>query len=267
MNRAFVFYVPIGLVAATVFAAALVPARAITLATDDIDDLTLLDFGGTVWHGQADVVYRDIDIGRVAWSMDWLAPLTGRLGAHWRLDRAGLGLAGRVECGWNAFALTMAGSVEAAAVNPLLGNYGIQVGGTLAIDDLSLRNAGHSAGGPWMLAGRLRWTGGRTTYRLSGRTYAVTLPPMVASLATQPGAVVLDAHLEEERMLLLEARLRDGWAEVGMTKRFSQLAGKPWLGNAADHAVVLTVERQLPDAWWPAGVIIGDSPSALSQPR
>ena len=258
-----VVYVLLGLGAVAVFAAALVPARAVTLATDRIDDITLLGLDGTLWHGQADVVYRGINAGRLAWSVDWLALLTGRLGARWRLDHTGHRLAGRIERGYDSSALTVAGSVDAAAANPLLSNYDIHIGGTLAIDDLSLR----SDDGALMLAGQLRWTGGRTTYRLSGQTYEVELPPMVASLATQQGEAVLNAYLEEEHMPLLEARLRASWVEVGITKRFALLAGKPWPGNAADHTVILTVERDLPDAWWPAvGMTIG-RPPAPPQPR
>ena len=72
---------------------------------------------------------------------------------------------------------------------------------------------------------------------------------MVAHLATQQGEVVLNASLQEEPVPLLEARLRGGWMAFGITKQLTRLAGMPWPGNAADHAVVLTVERELPEAW------------------
>ena len=240
-----VAYALAGVLAALAFALILLPARAVTLATDSIEDVALLDLRGTLWHGEADVVYRGIDAGRVFWDFDWLALASARLGVYWRLDRSGHSLAGRFERGIGAAALTVAGSVDAAVANPLLDNYDIHVGGTLFVDALSIdRDDGATT-----LAGQLRWTGGRTTYRLGGQSYDVDLPPMVASLAMQQGEAVLDAHMQEERVPLIKARLREGWVEVGITKRFTLLAGKPWPGNAAPDAVVLTVERELPAAW------------------
>ena len=260
MNK--VIYALIGLVAAVIFVAILLPARALTIATDRIDDVTLLGISGTLWHGEADVVYRGIEAGRLAWSVDWPALSQLRLGARWQLERGGHSLAGRAERGFDSAALTVAGSVAAADANALLDNYDIHTSGTLVVDHLSV----YVDGGALALAGQLRWSGGRTNYRLAGQNYDVELPPMIASLATQQGEAVLDARLEENNVPLLKGRLRDGWVEVGITKRFTQLAGMPWPGNAADHAVVLTVERELPDAWWPAGRLL-DGAAATPQQR
>ena len=235
----------IALVAALAFAVALVPARAVALATDRIDDLTLLGISGTLWDGQANLLYRDIDAGQFAWHMDWLALFQGRLGVYWRLHGTGHELAGRFQGGLASSALTAGGRIDAAHINQLLGDYHIRVAGTLAIEDLVL----HRGEGVSTLAGRLRWTGGRTTYRLSGLTHDTDLPPMVARLATQKDEVVLNASLQEQPMPLLEARLRDGWMVFGITKGLTRLAGLPWPGDAADDAVVLTVERELPAAW------------------
>ena len=247
MNK--VIYALIGLVAALTFVAILLPARAVTIATNRIDGVALLGIGGTLWQGEADVLYRGIEAGRLAWRMDWPALFRARLGAYWRLERGDHGVAGRAECGFDSAALTLAGSVDAADANALLDNYDIAIGGTLFVDELSVRTAGDV----FALAGQLRWSGGRTNYRLAGQSHDVELPPMTASLATRQGEVALDARHAQNDMPLLEGRLRDSWVEVGITKRFTQLAGMPWPGGAADHAVVLRVERELPDAWWPAG--------------
>lgn len=238
-------YVLIAVAAALAFTAALVPAKAVTLATDRVDEITLLDISGTLWRGEANVLYHDFDAGRLAWRMDWPALFDGQLGAHWRLDGAGHELAGRFQRGLASSALTAAGSIDAGNVNRLLGDYDIRVAGVLAVEDLVVRGDD----GVWSLAGQLRWTGGRTIYRLSGLTYDVNLPPMVARFATQEGGVVLNATLEDRPMPLFEARLRDGWMEFGITKHLTRLAGKPWPGNAAEDAVVLAVERELKEAW------------------
>ena len=243
------FYVLIGGIAALGFALALVPAKAVALAVDRIDDLALLRIGGTVWKGHANILYRDLDAGRFAWRMDWPALFEGRLGVYWRLNGAGHDLSGRFQRGLAWWTVTVAGSIGTGHVNRLLRDYDIQVAGRLATEDLVVR----SRDGVLGLAGQLRWTGGRTSYRLSGLSYDADLPPMVAHLQTRHGEVGLNASLEAESVPLLEARLRDGWMEVGITARLTRLAGKPWPGNAADHAVVLTVERELPQAWRWAG--------------
>ena len=235
----------IGVAAALCFGLALVPANAVTLATDRIDDLTLHGIGGTVWNDHANVFYRDIDAGRFAWHMDWPALFKGSLGVHWRLNGPGHDLSGRFQRRFAWWDLAAAGSIGTSHVNRLLGDYDIQVAGRLAVEDLVVR----SEDGVLALAGKLRWTGGRTAYRLSGISYSADLPPLVANLTTQQGEAVLSAGLAGEPVPLLEARLRDGWLKVGITKRFTWLAGKPWPGNAADHAMVLTVEREMPEGW------------------
>lgn len=239
-------YALAGILAALIFAALLLPARAVTLATDRIADLALHGIRGTLWRGQASVVYRGIDAGRIAWDVEWGALLDAQLGVQWRLDGAGHGLAGRLRRGFDSVMLTVDGRVDAANANPVLGDYDIHVGGTLLMDALTI---GTDRGTP-MLGGELRWTGGRTTYQLAGQTYNADLPPMVARLATNDGQPVLEALLETDRTPLITARLRNGSVEVGITRRFTVLAGKPWPGNAPAAATVLTVERALPAAWF-----------------
>ena len=238
-------YALAGVLAALIFAVLLLPARAVTLATDRIDELALHGIRGTLRQGEADVVYRGIGAGRLTWNVDWLALFDAQLAMRWRLEGAGHGFTGRLSRGFDSSALTAAGSVDAAKANPLLGNYDIHIGGILAVDALSVR----SSGGAPTLTGRMRWSGGGTTYRLAGRTYNTDLPPMTANLSTDAGKPRMEVRLEQDGTPLIAARLRDGGVEVGITKRFTVLAGKPWPGNAPPHAIVLTVERELPHTW------------------
>ena len=237
-----VAYALAGLAALLGLALALLPARAATSVAQRIDGLALLAAEGPWWNGEADVVYRGIHAGRLAWRVRWPALLAAKLRADWRLVRGDDALQGHLQRGLNATEFTAAGRVEAASLNPLLAAYDIHIDGAFTVVRFALSSS--AAATDW--DGALRWTGGVTTYRLSDRTTQVALPPMTARLGAEQGDPVLRVADADDQTLLLTMRLRDeGWLHAEITKRFIDLAGEPWPGAAPDDAVIITVERQL----------------------
>ena len=241
-------YVLLGLVAGVAFLVALTPSRAVVPALERMDELRLLGATGRWWKGEADVVYRGFAAGRLAWVVDPLALFAGGLGAKWRLRHANHDLAGSALVGFDGFALSVAGAMDAKTVNEVLAYYHIHLGGQFTVDagdapkGLSLRYAD----GEPAAAGTLRWSGGRTTYRLSGQSYETQMPPMLARMATQAGEPVLRVYLEEVEKPVLVARLNaDGWLHVGISRRFAALAGNPWPIAGDPDAVVVTVQEKV----------------------
>lgn len=226
----------LGLCAAVVFGIALAPARAFLGATP-----LLADARGPWWRGDAGVLHDGERIGRISWTLDPLALFAAQAAAHWRFDGAGRGLAGRVARGFGNFDLHAAGEVAAATVNRVAAGYDIGLAGTFTVSELRLR----SDAGRVSANGLLRWPGGATTYALGGRTRAVDLPAMTATLASQDDAAVLEVRSAAADLPLLEARLQtDGWLRIRLTKRFLALAGNPWPGSTAPDDFVFAVAER-----------------------
>ena len=157
------------------------PASVVRLATERVEGLALPTVAGTVWAGQAHLVYRAQPIGDLAWTFRPGGLLAGEVRASWQLADPASNLGGIAVAAWSGVRLTASGRIGAATLNRLLGRYDIRVGGDLAVEDAAL-NA--SRGGVRLIAGNVAWSGGRTFYRLAGQSYDTVLPPMVATLAT-----------------------------------------------------------------------------------
>lgn len=235
-------YVLIGVVAFLGFALALMPASVARLATSRVDGLAMRAVGGTLWDGQASLAYRGEGIGEVDWTFMPFGVLSGEVRVRWRLRDADVDLSGIAAQGLARALVTASGHVGAAAINRVLGRYDIAVDGALEATDLAV-----VSDGSLRASGVVVWSGGRTFYRLSGQNYDTALPAMVGEVRTVDGEHTLDAKLAGDSAApLIHARLKsNGWIEIGLTRRFAALAGKPWPVPGDDDAVVLTIEEQL----------------------
>ena len=232
----------LGIAALLVLGVALMPARAIKLATDRVDGLALGTAEGRLFRGEADLRYRGQDLGRMTWSLRPGALLEFQLGTDWRIAHQDYTVSGTAAVGAGTTELAATGIIDALAVNRFLSQYHISLDGMFEVDDIRVRvDAGEIA-----TEGRLRWSGGRAVYRLSGETHDVQLPGMVgtmASAADQPG---LDVVTLEDSLPLLNIRLdAEGWAHIGVTARLTSLAGNPWRDGDNEDAVVVTVSERL----------------------
>lgn len=235
-------YILIGVLAFLGFALVLAPASVARLATGRLDGLAMRTVGGTLWDGHANLAYRGQRIGNLEWTFMPLAVLSGEVRVRWRLADADTDLSGIAAQGLGHRSVNAAGRVGAPAVNRVLGRYEIAIDGDFEVTDI-----GVVSGGSTRASGAIAWSGGRTIYRLSGQNYDTVLPAMVAEVRTVDGEHTLDARLADDSAApLVQARLRpSGWIEIGLTRRFTALAGKPWPIPGDEDAVVLTVEEQL----------------------
>ena len=232
----------LGIVALLLLGVALTPARAIKLATDRVDGLSLGTAEGRLFSGEADLAYRGQDLGRMTWSLRPKALLDLQLGTDWKIAHRDYTVSGTAAAGVRTTEVAATGIIDALAVNRFLSQYHISLGGMFEVDDLRVRfDSGEVAA-----QGSLRWSGGRAVYRLSGETHDVELPGMVgimASVADQPGLEVVTAN---DSLPLLNIRLdAEGWAHIGVTARLTSLAGNPWRDGDNEDAVVVTVSERL----------------------
>ena len=235
-------YILIGVLAFLVFAVVLMPASVARLAANRVDGLAMRAAGGTVWDGQAHLAYRGEGIGTLEWTFLPRGVLDGEILVRWHLENPDLDLSGIAAQGFNHARLNASGHVGAAAVNRVLGRYDIAIAGDFEATDVALVSDESVRA-----SGAIAWSGGRTFYRLSGQNYDTALPAMVAEVRTVDGEHTLDVKLADDSAApLILARLKStGWIEIGLTRRFTTLAGKPWPVPGDDDAVVLTLEEQL----------------------
>ena len=231
-----------GIAALLLLAVALMPARSIKLATDQVDGLLLATAEGRLFSGEADLAYRGQDLGRVTWSVRPGALLDLQLGTDWKVAHRDYTVSGTAAVGVGATEFAATGIINALAVNRFLSQYHISLDGVFEVDGLLIRLGSDGIGAE----GRLRWSGGRTVYRLAGETHDTVLPSMVGTLvsvANQPGLEVVTAS---DALPLLNIRLdAEGWAHLGVTARLTSLAGNPWRDGDNGDAVVVTVSERL----------------------
>ena len=231
-----------GIAALLLVGVALMPARSIKLATDRVDGLVLGTTEGRLFTGEADLVYRGEDLGRMTWSVRPGALLDRRLGTDWKVVHRDYTVSGTAAVGVGARELAATGIIDALAVNRFLAQYHISLDGMFEVGSLrvSLDSAGVAA------EGSLRWSGGRTIYRVAGETYDAQLPGMVGTLTSVAAEPRLEVVTADGSLPLLNVRLdADGWAHIGVTARLTSLAGNPWRDGTSEDDVVVTVSERL----------------------
>ena len=232
----------VGITALLLLGVALMPARAIKLATDRVDGLALDTAEGRLFSGEADLAYRGQSLGRLSWSLRPGTLLDFQLGTDWIIAHPDYAVSGTAAVGVGTTEFAATGIINALAVNRFLSQYHISLDGMFEVAGLrvSIDPGGVAA------EGRLRWSGGRAIYRLSGETHDVLLPSMVGTLANVAGQPGLEVVTEDDALPLLSIRLdAEGWAHIGVTARLTSLAGNPWRDGDNEDAVVVTVSERL----------------------
>ena len=232
----------LGIAALLLLGMALMPARTVKLATDRVDGLVLGAAQGWLFSGEADLAFRGEELGRMSWSLRPGALMDLRLGTDWIVVHPDYTVTGTAAVEVGATELAATGIINAQAVNRFLSQYHISLDGVFEIDGLRVRQ--HS--GEIAAEGRLRWSGGRTVYRLAGETHDAVLPSMVGTLASVADQPRLEVVTADDSLPLLNVRLdADGWAHIGVTARLTSLAGNPWQDGDNEDAVVVTVSERL----------------------
>lgn len=237
-------YVVIGILAFIVIAVVMTPASALATLTDDIADVDLSQWRGTLWSGQAQLAVRGQRAGALEWTLNPTQLVFGAIAADWRLTDVYHQFAGTAAAGFSETRVTADGHVDAPSTNRLLAPYQINIDGRVSVDGFAaVTDANGRLTGA---AGTIEWDGGETRYQLGGRAYASQLPPLVGRITTEAASPSLTVSTADDDTPLMLATLKpDGWANIGITKQFTKMVGQPWRGREPDHAVVLEVEEKL----------------------
>lgn len=216
------------------------------IAAASAPELRLFAPSGRLLDGSADLVVEGRALGRLAWQIEALALLAGRLDADLSIEapghsaRAGLSL---FPSG-NFRMRTLEAEIREETLDAFLRPYAIEPSGRIEVP------TGTASG---QLAERrvteadaeAHWSGGLVRYRLGGGNWVASFPPLSARLRMRDGApvlVVADPAGDE----LLDVALRaDGWADLRVRYRLVALAGYPWPDPPAPDVIVVEISEQL----------------------
>ena len=220
------------------------PAGLIARGLAGVEDIELIEARGTVWRGGGRLLLQGHDLGRLTWRFAPATLIGLKLGHDWTLEHPDGPLTGTASAGFSTAYVTVNGVVAAAAVNPWLRPYDISLAGEFTLDEVAL-DIEHGSHTVEHVRGAAEWSGGTVGYTLGGLLQSAALPPLQAVLDTPSGKPRAIVRGRQDPTPLLVAELGDaGFVKVGITKRLTEILGNPWVGNAADDAVVLEVEEQ-----------------------
>lgn len=240
MNK--LLYVFAGLIAFLGFIVVMAPASiALSLASDQlkrVPDLNIGQVEGRIWSGSAQIQYRQFP-ATLSWNLSPIPLVTGRVAAD--VDVRGQGL----DASFHIIASDTSGTitdvravVDSSYINQVSVVYGLELSGEFTLVAKSVTFIDR-----WLseVDGRLNWPGGIVHIETPQQLHSVDLPALRGDLSMQGDHLQMTIDGPEARFIDLALK-PSGWAEVGISFDFMQLAGLPMPGNPADSggpAVVL----------------------------
>jgi len=220
------------------------PASIVESAVERIPGVSMSNVAGSLWSGSGAVHVGGQLLGTLTYRFKPIQLFVLRAAYDLHLTSPTLDVTALASAGVSRGVLETTGHVDADGLRTFLERYDISIGGRFDTDRIRVEHA-WDAPVP-AVNGELRWSGAPVSYRLSGVTHRLTLPPLIGFIDSSAGAPEMTVYEPNRDTPLMLARIAaDGWATIGITKRFTQLLGKPWAGSDADHAVVLEVQEQL----------------------
>jgi hypothetical protein len=216
------------------------------LAAASAPGVRLFAPSGRLLDGSADLVLEGRAVGRLTWSVQAGALLTGRLQADLAIDDPGHSASAELTIRPSgAFHLAvLAAEIHEQTLDALLRPYAIEPSGSIEVAEGAV-------------SGRLRerrvteadadarWSGGLVRYQLGGAAWTASFPPLLARLRVRDGAPVLVVEDTAGAELLDVALRPDGWADLRVRYRFVALAGYPWPDPPAPDVIVVEISEQL----------------------
>lgn len=245
--KRFVLYFGIGLISFTGFVIAFAPVAPFWSWVENdvrgaLPKLDVKGIGGTVWSGNALLQYQDFPPSRLHWVLDPWSLMDASASIELTLAGEGHDLQGNATLQSDSGAIRdVQGYIHSEFVNRVSEGYGLTFTGQIDIEDLMV-----DADRRWVTDadGRLRWTGGRITYRTYRGTQVFTLPPLDGHLYKAEDNLRLD--LTHEQQPVLDVVLQpDGWALIRLRGRLFQLANLDWPEGQSPDDTVLQVDEKL----------------------
>ncbi|XOV82074.1 MAG: type II secretion system protein N [bacterium] len=239
-------YILAGLLVFLLAAIIVAPAGILDRLVSQTDSAELTHSRGSLWRGQADLLVDNTHLGQVNWDFNMSSLFRLQPTYAWDLTQSHWQLSGLAGTSLSEVAVDLTGEIDADGVNQWLGSYDITTGGHFEILPTRIQLP-HNSRLPSNLTGQINWSGGPVRYTLSGLLSEANLPPLVAYLdmnaSNEPQATVFAS--QDQTPLLIATLSANGYAKVGISKRFTQLLNNPWPGTDPDHHIVIQVEEKI----------------------
>ncbi len=237
-------YLLIGLLCVLVFAVVFAPAGLIPRLAADVPGLRMHNTAGTLWRGSADVRIEGQDLGRAYWQVRPAALLMARLSLDLQIEAAEERLEAQIQRRLRSTEGTLQGRILMDRFEEMLRTYDLIIPG--AIDIVALQFRHRDADPLPHIEGQLQWTGGDVRYVLGGDRHQTRLPPLVGQVVTTTDSPTLQVTEEQSETPLMRASIApDGWATIGISRRFTEMVGQPWQTDAPPQTMVLEVQEKL----------------------
>lgn len=221
------FYIAAGIITFMVFILVMAPASLLmSMAGESLQKVPDLKIGrvdGRIWAGSTELQYQGFP-ARVSWNLAALPLVLGQVSADVEVTGDGLDADFHVSANSQEGRITGATAVvDARYINQVSVGYGLDLSGQFSFtsDEISFNNQ-------WVTAaiGNLDWPGGIVHIETPERLHSVDLPPMIGEVSMDGEAVQL--AINNERTSMIDLSLKpNGWAAVGVSFAFIELAGLP----------------------------------------
>ncbi len=245
MNK--LIYLLAGILTFLGFLLVMAPASIVLSFADDtlkqVPDLEIGRVDGRIWTGSAQIQYRRLP-ALVSWDLAALPLLAGRISAQVNVAGDGLDADFRVSANSEGGTISKGKAfIDASYINQVSLDYGLDLSGrfSLVAEEISFNKR-------WLtsLSGHFDWPGGIVHIETPQQLHSVDLPELNGSLTMQGDNLEIVIEGSEARMINLTLK-PDGWAEVGVSFAFMDLAGLPIPGsdNSRTEPAILLEEKIL----------------------
>lgn len=206
-----------------------------------VPDLHVLRVGGTVWSGEAELVYRKFPTSELSWKISPGALLSGDIGSSLRLYGEGHDFVAESTINQNAAMVqSLVGYVDALYINSVSQPQGLTFAGRVEVQSLSL-----SSDLKWIQQanGRVFWPGGKIISRTrAAGTRVFDLPAIQGDISMRGDAISLNLHHDNQTIVDILLK-RDGWVTVAVKPRLFDIANLPWPAGSSPSDTVLEFEE------------------------
>jgi hypothetical protein len=210
---------------------------------EQVPDLHILGVSGTVWSGDAELVYRQFPTSQLEWQISPLPILSGEIDTNLHLFGEGHDFVGSGSISQTAAVVqSLVGYVDASYINRVSQPQGLTFAGRVDVNSLSL-----SSDLVWIqqASGEIYWPGGKNISRtVSAGTQVFDLPALQGDITMRGEAISLNLHHDNETVVEILLR-RDGWVTVAVKARLFEIANLPWPAGSSPSDTVLEFEEQV----------------------
>jgi len=201
-------------------------------------------FSGTVWNGQAHIVYRHVE-GVLSWDLKMRELLLGRLPVELSLHSTVGELDANLEAGvFNQKLVIDSARIDMPKLNPFFRAKRIKLDGELFAKNIEVQLDEQVLAS---IDGRFNWSGGAVAYPAGREIHERNMPAFSGQVTTRENG---DLYLGIKDQDASFDVMRGSWDASGtvlweVTRRVLDIADEPWSANSEETDVVFKLKKPI----------------------